>query len=372
MPDALPTAYQSIQPAINMSTHASDALESPVAGAFPNPFDEPADDGVFQFPDVSIEDALSTPKGVSAPPIPFDESLQFVPQNENDSGDDDICFPSPTADPRKEDGASKKRKAEDEPDADAKKKSKSFGGSAPRKALDAKPSSKSASKHGSSAKIEPLKVSISGAKQEKPVKSDAKVESSAKKESKADPPAKKESKADPPAKKESKADPPAKKESKADPPAKKESKADPPAKKESKADPPAKKEPKADPPAKKEPKADPPAKKESKKAPKVESEDDPIESDSDAMEEDTAEEESSAPPSKPKAPRRPHSRGPAARPHRRLAVEIIESRMEVIEGRISRVTIQLERATRHLRAYKKEMEHRALEREADVQQSESD
>ena len=79
VPDALPTAYQSIQPAIDMSTNASDALESPVAGAFPNPFDEPADDGTFQFPDVSIEDALSTPKGVSAPPIPFDESLQFFP-----------------------------------------------------------------------------------------------------------------------------------------------------------------------------------------------------------------------------------------------------------------------------------------------------
>ena len=87
------------------------------------------------------------------------------------------------------------------------------------------------------------------------------------------------------------------------------------------------------------------------------------------MEQDATEASPALPP-KPKA-RRAHSRGPAARPHRRLAVEIIEARMEVIEGRISRVTIQLERATRHLRAYKKEMEYRTLEREADAR-SDSD
>lgn len=58
-------------------------------------------------------------------------------------------------------------------------------------------------------------------------------------------------------------------------------------------------------------------------------------------------------------------RSPTARPHRRLDQEVVDFRVEKIESRVARLAKQMEVASKHLKAYKKEIEYRRLEQEED-------
>ena len=64
-------------------------------------------------------------------------------------------------------------------------------------------------------------------------------------------------------------------------------------------------------------------------------------------------------------------RSPTARPHRRLDQEVVDFRVEKIESRVARLAKQMEVASKHLKAYKKEIEYRRLEQEEDSSSSDA-
>lgn len=79
-----------------------------------------------------------------------------------------------------------------------------------------------------------------------------------------------------------------------------------------------------------------------------------------------------APPSSDKKnPTTRKTRSPTARPHRRLAQEVVDFRVEKIESRVARLSKQIEVAVKHLKAYKKEIEYRRLEQEEEVSSDEA-
>jgi hypothetical protein len=69
----------------------------------------------------------------------------------------------------------------------------------------------------------------------------------------------------------------------------------------------------------------------------------------------------SAQPTQPKA-----KRGPA-RPHRRLAVEVIDTRITKLQKRLDRAKSQIEDAARHVEGYLRERDFRAKDASAEIQ-----
>ena len=63
---------------------------------------------------------------------------------------------------------------------------------------------------------------------------------------------------------------------------------------------------------------------------------------------------------KPKSSEPKQKRGPA-RPHRRLATDVIDTRIAKLQKRLDRAKAQIEDATRHVEGYQRERQFRAQE-----------
>ncbi len=65
--------------------------------------------------------------------------------------------------------------------------------------------------------------------------------------------------------------------------------------------------------------------------------------------------------SKPKSPTQPRIKRGPARPHRRLAVDVIDSRITKLQKRLDRAKSQIDDAARHVEGYLRERDFRAKE-----------
>jgi hypothetical protein len=63
----------------------------------------------------------------------------------------------------------------------------------------------------------------------------------------------------------------------------------------------------------------------------------------------------------PKLPRQQRAKRGPARPHRRLELEVINTRIEKLEKRLTRAKAQFEDAGRHVEGYRREVEFRKAE-----------